>query len=68
MLGVLANVYLICRLTLEAVIRVLVWSGIGIIIYVTYGIRHSKLNKPATHGFDERTPILLNANNEDKND
>ncbi len=67
MLGVLANVYLICRLSVEAVVRVLVWSGIGIIIYMTYGIRHSKLNNAATHGFDERTPILLNAN-EDKSD
>jgi hypothetical protein len=67
MIGVLANIYLICRLSLEAVVRVLVWSGIGIIIYVTYGIRHSKLNNPATHGYDERTPILVNAN-EDKSD
>ncbi len=68
MLGVLANIYLICRLTIEAVVRVLIWSGIGIIIYMTYGIRHSKLNNPATNGFDERTPILVNANNEDKSD
>jgi APA family basic amino acid/polyamine antiporter len=68
LIGVLANIYLICRLTIEAVVRVLIWSAIGIIIYMTYGIRHSKLNNTATNGFDERTPILLNANNDDKSD
>jgi len=45
LLGVVINIYLIVSLPVDAVYRVLVWSGVGFVIYFGYGIKHSKLNK-----------------------
>jgi len=43
--GLLVNVLLFTALPIGATIRVLVWSVLGTIIYLFYGVRHSKLNK-----------------------
>jgi len=43
-LGMLINIWVILSLPFDAIIRVLVWSFIGILIYMFYGIRNSRLN------------------------
>jgi len=46
MLGILVNTLLFTSLPQEAIYRVLVWSGLGFLIYFFYGVSHSKLNAP----------------------
>eukprot|EP01116_Phalansterium_solitarium_P020094 TRINITY_DN5825_c0_g1_i2.p1 TRINITY_DN5825_c0_g1~~TRINITY_DN5825_c0_g1_i2.p1 ORF type:complete len:586 (-),score=193.81 TRINITY_DN5825_c0_g1_i2:290-2047(-) len=44
LLGVFFNLFLICNLPVTSIYRVMGWSAVGVFIYVTYGIRHSRLN------------------------
>lgn len=46
-MGVLANVYMVASIPGEGWIGVIIWSGIGLIVYLCYGIRNSMLNDPA---------------------
>jgi amino acid transporter len=44
-LGLLTNFYLMAQLGVTNWLRFLVWLGIGLVIYFSYGRRHSKLQK-----------------------
>ena len=39
-LGLFVNCYLICQLGTAAFVRLIVWTFIGFLIYIFYGIRH----------------------------
>ncbi|MBI5219169.1 MAG: amino acid permease [Bacteroidia bacterium] len=43
MLGLLTNLYLISELGITNWMRFLIWLAIGLILYFTYGFKHSKL-------------------------
>jgi len=43
--AILVNILLFTALPFEALERILVWSTIGAIIYLFYGVQHSKLNE-----------------------
>jgi len=43
-MGMLFNTVIIVQLEIWATVRVLVWAALGMIIYFTYGIKHSTLN------------------------
>jgi len=43
-LGMLFNTVIIVQLEIWATVRVLVWAALGMIIYFSYGIKHSTLN------------------------
>ncbi len=44
-LGLLTNIYLITELGLTNWIRFIAWMAIGLVVYLIYGYRHSKLNR-----------------------
>ncbi len=44
-LGLLTNLYLMTELGISNWLRFLIWLGVGLILYFTYGFRHSKLNR-----------------------
>ena len=44
-MGILSCFYLMSGLPKDTWIRLLVWMGIGLVIYFTYGIRKSKLRR-----------------------
>jgi amino acid transporter len=44
-LGLLTNFYLMAQLGITNWLRFLVWLAIGLILFFTYGIKHSKLRK-----------------------
>jgi basic amino acid/polyamine antiporter, APA family len=46
-LGVLTCGYLMYKLPPDTWARLIVWMAIGLVIYFTYGYRHSKLERPA---------------------
>ena len=46
-MGILSCFYLMSGLPKDTWIRLLVWMGIGLVIYFTYGIRKSKLRRKA---------------------
>ena len=45
-LGLLTNFYLMAQLGLTNWLRFLLWLGIGLVLYFTYGRRHSRLRNP----------------------
>ena len=47
-LGILICGYMMINLPLDTWLRLIVWMGIGVVIYFTYGKKHSKLNKQNT--------------------
>ena len=47
--GVLASLFLILQLHWETWLRFVVWLVIGLVIYLTYGRRHSLLNQDSPH-------------------
>jgi len=44
MIAMAANIYMMVNLNLEAWLRLFVWLSIGLVIYVFYGAKHSKLS------------------------
>jgi len=42
-LGIFMNVWFICSLPWDAIVRLVVWTVVGMAIYLFYGIRHSVL-------------------------
>jgi APA family basic amino acid/polyamine antiporter len=46
-MGILSCIYLMSGLPKDTWIRLLLWMGIGLVIYFTYGIRKSKLRRKA---------------------
>jgi APA family basic amino acid/polyamine antiporter len=49
-LGIVFAVYLMLDLPLDTWIRFVVWLAIGVIIYFTYGYRHSRVRQDALNG------------------
>ena len=47
--GVLASLFLILQLHWETWLRFVIWLAVGLIIYFTYGRRHSLLNPDSPH-------------------
>jgi APA family basic amino acid/polyamine antiporter len=52
-LGILCCLYLMTGLPRDTWLRLLVWMGIGLGIYFSYGIRKSRLRRPETAGPDK---------------
>jgi APA family basic amino acid/polyamine antiporter len=44
-LGILVNGYLMCSLGWENWARLIIWLAIGLVVYFTYSVRHSKVQK-----------------------
>ena len=44
LLAVTVNLFMVMRLPIDALYRVVIWTAIGVVIYAAYGIRNSKLN------------------------
>jgi APA family basic amino acid/polyamine antiporter len=49
-LGIVFAVYLMLDLPLDTWIRFVVWLALGVIIYFTYGYKHSKVRQNAING------------------
>jgi amino acid transporter len=49
-LGILINVLLMLFLPLETWLRLVIWLGIGLIVYFTFGYRNSALRRDAARG------------------
>lgn len=47
-LGTLVCFIMMCGLDLATWIRFVVWMAIGVVIYFSFGLRHSRLNQPST--------------------
>jgi hypothetical protein len=48
MLGLLTNLYLMSELGITNWLRFLIWLAIGLVLYFTYGNKHSKLREVHT--------------------
>ncbi|UMM20902.1 hypothetical protein L5515_015988 [Caenorhabditis briggsae] len=59
-LGLLINVFMMVYLNLMTWIRLFVWLVIGIVIYVCYGIRHSKEAKKLNRVASSHMSVLKN--------
>ena len=46
-IGILLCVYLMAQLPLTTWVRFFVWLAVGVVIYVLYGYRHSRLRRAA---------------------
>jgi basic amino acid/polyamine antiporter, APA family len=44
-LGLLTNLYLMTELGITNWMRFLIWLAVGLLLYFTYGYKHSRLNK-----------------------
>jgi len=44
LMSITINILLITRLPYDALVRLVVWSAIGVVLYLAYGIRNSNLN------------------------
>ncbi|PRP86621.1 hypothetical protein PROFUN_05100 [Planoprotostelium fungivorum] len=78
-IGIFMNVWFIMSLSFDSIIRLLIWTSIGMAIYLFYGIHHSKLAERdrsvmalktpqashKSHHEDEEKPINI-ISNEDK--
>jgi basic amino acid/polyamine antiporter, APA family len=49
-LSVLACLYLMLNLPVETWLRFVVWMLIGVVVYIGYGYRHSRLSGPSPEG------------------
>ncbi len=54
-LAIFINTYLIFQLPDSALYRLVIWTTIGMIIYVFYGVSHSKLGKKQRGEYNEDT-------------
>ncbi|WMV14474.1 hypothetical protein MTR67_007859 [Solanum verrucosum] len=61
--SVLINTYLLLNIGAQTWIRVLIWLGVGVIIYIFYGRGHSLLfddvRRPITHTNDDHADATL---------
>jgi APA family basic amino acid/polyamine antiporter len=55
-LGAISALMLMVMLPLETWIRLLVWFGIGMVVYFFYGARHSKLATPPSAPTSSQRP------------
>jgi APA family basic amino acid/polyamine antiporter len=46
-MGILISLALIASLNLLTIVRLFVWLAIGLVIYFTYGVKHSKVRNPS---------------------
>jgi APA family basic amino acid/polyamine antiporter len=54
--GVLSSLFLILQLHWETWVRFVVWLVIGLVIYFTYGRKHSLLNPASPHHQPQSNP------------
>lgn len=57
-LGALSCVGLIAVDSISAIIRLLVWLAIGLVVYFSYGMHHSKLNNPERYANLQTMPVV----------
>ncbi len=55
-LGILICGYMMVNLGFDTWLRLIIWMGIGVLIYFTYGIKHSKLRKEAE--INKKEPLV----------
>ena len=48
--GIFVNCFMIAALEIASFIRIIIWTIVGLFIYFTYGIKHSKLNNDESEG------------------
>lgn len=58
LMGVAVCVYLMLSLPLESWGRLLIWLGLGFLIYFAYGRKHSKVNNPDNNDNNKPTSTL----------
>jgi APA family basic amino acid/polyamine antiporter len=46
-MGILISLALILSLNLLTIVRLFVWLAIGLVVYFTYGVKHSKVRNPS---------------------
>ncbi|KAF9174371.1 hypothetical protein BGX21_001264 [Mortierella sp. AD011] len=57
-IGALTCIGLVAVDSVSAIIRLVVWMGIGLIFYFAYGTRHSKLNNPERYAKHESLQVI----------